>query len=417
MSNKVRFSSIDEAVKYITSLPQKGSGASLDGMIRLMGRLSNPEKKLKFVHIAGSNGKGSCAKYISDTLSLAGYKTGLFISPYILEFRERISVDGLMIEEERLIALLNHLVEIAKEEGASQFELITAIAFLYYVECDVDVVVLETGLGGRFDATNVVLPIVSVIMQISLDHTEFLGDSEEEIAAEKAGIIKEGRAVVLYPNNSKIVDNLLVSIAKERDCSLVLSDKSSIEILESGVSGSRFLYKGCEYRIKMQGKHQVYNAVTAIEALIQIGKIYDKITKRIIAEAISKTSFVARFEVLREKPLFIIDGAHNIGGALALADILKGYRERFVGFFSAIRSKDYKNVVMAIAPYLQEIYIVKMDNPRAEEAYKLLEVVPSGLKAEVIEIDEVFLKGENANSLVFGSLYLCSDIRNLWESR
>ncbi len=417
MNSEKRFSSVDEAIKFITSLPQKGSGASLETMKLFMQRLNNPQDKLSFVHIAGSNGKGSCAKYISDTLSLAGYKTGLFISPYILEFRERISVDGEMIEEERLVGILNDIVTLAEEVGASQFEIITAIAFLYYLEVGVDIVVLETGLGGRFDATNVVRPLVSAIMQISLDHTELLGNSEEKIAAEKAGIIKEGVPVILYPDNKESVNSLLEDTANIRGCNCILSDKRDIEILKSGSFGSVFLYKGDEYSIKMQGIHQVYNAVVAIETVKQIADKYKNITGDIIRSAISNMSFVARFEVLREKPLLIIDGAHNIGGAQALSGILDGYNRKFVGIFSAIKSKNYQRVLEKIAPYLEKIYIVQMDNPRAERVERLIEVLPSGIEAMVISVDEVLQVTKNVDSLVFGSLYLCSDVRNLWQSR
>lgn len=271
----------NETLSYIHSLNKFGSVLGLERITKLLDKLGNPEKELKFIHVAGTNGKGSTCTMLSSVYIDAGLKTGLYTSPYVIDFRERIQVNGKFIEKECLTVLSDKI----KETGVvvTEFEFITALAFLYFKEQKCDIVILEVGMGGRFDATNAIEnPLCSVITRIDLDHTDYLGDTIEKIAFEKCGIIKKGSPTISYP----IQEYGSLTTIQNRSEKLIVPDINSLRILSSDINGNRFIYKDTEYYTRLVGKHQIYNALTVIETVREVGLADSQNIKLGIANAV-----------------------------------------------------------------------------------------------------------------------------------
>lgn len=418
----------NEAVQKINSLLAFGIKPGLERMRELADRLSSPDKSLRFVHVAGTNGKGSTCAFIAHTLTCAGYKTGRFISPYVLEFRERFMIDGKMIPPQTLADLTEEIlphVEDMRRQGKiiTEFEFIFALALLWYKRENCDIVVLETGLGGRFDATNIIdTPLCSVITSISLDHTKILGDTYEKIAFEKCGIIKNNGVCIAYSKQDTAAMDVIRKTAAERNNRLVIADADEAEITNTGIYGSQFRYNGLNISIKLPGEHMVRNAVTALNVLFALRDAGLNIPDDIIENSFREVTFPARMEVLSKEPLIILDGAHNPDGIKALADALKTYLpdKKKTAVIGMLADKDVKSALSQIVPLFDTVYTTEPDNPRKMTAYDLAETI-SEYCCNVIPCDSIEQAYTAARShmpedgalIICGSLYLASDVRRL----
>lgn len=417
-----------EALRWISSQVRLGENPALDRIKKLLNIMGNPQDKLKFVHVGGTNGKGTTCTMVASVLSESGYKTGLFTSPYVIDFRERFQINGEMIAEDELAKITEKVKPIAdkmRENGDTlgQFECITAIAFEWFLAQKCDVVVLEVGIGGRFDATNVIKdPLVSVITSISKDHTDMLGDTIEKIAFEKAGIIKENSPVVLYPVQEKEVAELIKNVCNERKSNLIIPNLSKLNILEEDISGSRFAYESAELNIPFAGKHQIYNAITAYEVLTILEEKDFNITLDNIKIGLSKAFIPARMEVLSRNPFFIIDGGHNYGCATALRKVIKELldKENIVAVFGMMNDKDSKKTLEVLAPLFSKIILTKPADARSMSAKELevqakkfcdnLVITENSIDATRLAFDDW---GKGKDVVVCGSFYLASEIREI----
>ncbi len=402
-----------QSIEYIHSKNKFGIKLGLDTTEALLNRLGNPHKKLKFIHIAGTNGKGSTTSYISDMLIKDGYKVGKYISPYVYSFTERIQINNAEISKEDLAKYTSQVKDALQDSGIepTEFELVTAIGFLYFYDQGCDYVVLEVGMGGRFDATNVIPPpVLAIITSISLDHTEYLGDTVAKIAFEKCGIIKSGSSVISYANNPAEADEVIKSACEKTGVSLVIPDKSSVKIIKQDIWGTDFLYKEEPYHINMLGKHQVYNAVSAIEASRLIG-----VSDEAIREGLGTTRFRGRLELLSENPLIIQDGAHNLSGVTELTDALKTYfPDKKVTLVTAmLKDKEYQKCIELLSTVADTFVATETDNPRKTTAEELASAAKGSFSSVYAEPDvnkaialAKTLTGPNGVICVCGSLYL-----------
>ncbi len=416
-----------EAIEYIHSLERFGIMPGLERIGEICRILGNPQEKFRCIHVAGTNGKGSTSTFCANILRSAGLKVGLYTSPYVVDFRERICVDGEMIEPDEL-ALCTQKVKTAAEENGvklTEFEAVTAVAFIYYEMKQVDVAVLEVGLGGRFDATNIIpAPEVCVITSISLDHTAVLGDTIEKIAFEKSGIIKPGSEVVLYPKLDKRA--LAVIEEKCRECGIrpVIPPLESLVYCETGVESSRADYMGVKFRLNLPGEHMIYNAITAITAANAFCRrnppLPYLIPTDIIRKGLRMTSMPARTEILSESPLVIIDGGHNEDCANALKKYIETELagKRIIAVCSMMEDKDCEAYVSRIAPHASVFIASQAGNPRAMKADKLRDLaakycagcvsVPEPVKACDTALSQA---GPDDTVLVCGSFYFAGDVR------
>ena len=395
----------NDALNYIHSLEVFGSRPGLERIKELLSALGNPQNDCKFIHVAGTNGKGSVCTMMSYALRSAGYKTGLYISPYVTCFRERIQINGEYIKEESLARLTEKVKNTNIE--VTEFEFITAVAFLYFKEENCDVVVLETGLGGRLDATNVIeKPLLSVITGIDMDHTGVLGDTYEKIAHEKCGIIKKGSPVcTTYKQRPEVFS--VISGYKTP----VMPDETELLLLKSDLSGNTFIYKGKEHSTALIGEHQVENALLVIEALSNC--VLD-ISYEQIKDGIGKATFPARLEKICNSPTVLLDGAHNPHGAKALEKVISklGGVTLIMGM---MKDKDCEEVLKILAPYCKSILTVTVnENPRTISASQLA-TLASKYCASVTPCENYKDALEKAqgkeNIVIAGSLYLASAIR------
>ena len=415
-----------ECLNFIHSLDRFGSVPGLERILELLALLGNPQEKLKFIHVAGTNGKGSVTMYCSSVLKKAGYKVGTYISPFVVDFRERIQFCGEYIGEEDLCEAIEEIMphyEDMKSRGLqiTEFELITAAAFLFFKKKNCDVVCLEVGLGGRFDATNVISsPIVSVIVSISFDHVNILGDSLEKIAFEKCGIIKPTRPVVTYPDQDDDVLAVIMEQCAIKGCRLFVPSMSSVEVISDELFDTRFKFGKFEFSPKLLGKHQIKNAITAVQALEVVRNSGFEITDENIEEGINSTVFPARMEILSKDPLVIVDGAHNLSGAETLAESLKKLPEKPTIIMGMLADKDFESVVKLIAPLGAEFVAVTPNNPRKLHCKELAAVALKYSMATYFEdygdaIDYAIKTGRSV--VICGSLYLASDMRKVFFER
>lgn len=414
-----------EAMEYIHALTAFGDKLGLERIDELLNRLGDPHKKLKYIHIAGTNGKGSTTATCAGILKEAGYKTGMYISPFVLEFRERMQINGEMIGREELADYVErvkvHADQMAQQDNCpKEFEFITALAFLWFYEKQCDVVCLEVGLGGRFDATNVIeSPLVSVIMSISLDHTTILGNDIAKIAFEKCGIIKDTRPVVTYPLQDETALAVIMEQCSIHQSRLILPGLPSVKVLSETVKGTEIIYKDMKIHIPLPGSHQIANCLCAIEAVLVLRQEGYSISSEQIIDGIGKVRFPARFEIICTEPLIVLDGAHNYSGAQQLLKALSLLQGRPITAIAGILSdKDHEGVIGLIAPKCTSIITVTPPNPRALSADSLKEealhycsdVISSGDYRQAVLLARE-KAGEEGAILVFGSLYLASAIR------
>ena len=411
----------EESLAHIHSLLRFGSRPGLRRIRRLLTLLGDPQEGVDVIHIAGTNGKGSTTTMISRMLQEAGQRVGTFISPYIVDFRERIQIDGSYIPKEEVARLNGRLLDVAKEmdEELTEFEWITAMAFLYFKEQACDVVVLETGMGGRFDATNVVEhPKVSVITSISMDHEQVLGDTIAKIAFEKAGIIKPGVPVVSAPRQDPEALAVLLEQVAHKQTTLILPNLAGVEILSEDLDGTRIRVEEREMTIPLAGEHQILNALTAIQAV----RCYrPSIPDEVLARGMEQVRFPARLERLSERPLVVLDGAHNKAGAESFAGavklLLKG--KELCGVFGILADKDVESFARIIAPLCQTIWTVGPDNPRAMDPEALAAIMrpycPDSRAAA--SADEVLSTHPDRRAIIIcGALFLAPRVRRFFKN-
>lgn len=419
-----------QAVEALHALPRLGDGApGLECMKNLLDHLGNPEKELQCIQIAGTNGKGSLAAMTASILTKAGYKTGLTISPYVVDFRERFQIDGEMIPPRTLASLAQKVLEAIdsiRQEGGDlpvQFEAVTAVAFLWFAREKCDLVVLETGLGGRFDATNVVPhTLVSAITRIGYDHTEILGDTLDKIAAEKAGIIKEGCAVICYPDQPEEAMGPILTAAAQAHTTIVTPELEDIRQLPGKSLENRIDYGGYQAALRFPGEHQAKHAAMAVEIALALWREYGyEISDDAIEQGLAEASMPARIEVMRRHPLLLLDGCHNPDGVRALAETLTKakYDENLVGVLGMLADKNHNKMLELLAPCFAKAYTVTPDCPRAMSGEALQREarfhmdaeaapdVPTALRKAVRYAEENNLAGV----VVCGSLYLAAEAR------
>ena len=417
----------EESVAYIHSLEAFGIRPGLERIAALCHALCDPQKSLKFVHVAGTNGKGSTSTMIAAALQAAGYTVGLFTSPYVIDFRERIRVNGEMIPPEHLAVCMTAVrleIERLAAQGmqVTEFEAVTALAFLYFALAKCRVVVLEVGLGGRFDATNVIdKPLVSVITSISLDHTAVLGDTIEQIAAEKCGIIKPGGVTVCYPKQPPAALDVIRKTCEERGNVMILPPIEFLNIERADLSGSAFRYRDLEIRLPLPGEHMIYNCVTAIDALYNLRIFGICAFDDAIRKGIASVAMPARTEVIRRDPLILLDGGHNEDCANALAATLRTQLagRRIVAVVSLMADKDYDAYLQRVLPFVAQVIATQAPVPRALDAQALAAAAApycpqcSAVADPLAAVQAGFraLEGDNDVLLVCGSFYLAGAVR------
>jgi dihydrofolate synthase/folylpolyglutamate synthase len=423
-----------EAINYIHSTYKFGSKLGLENISDLLNRLGNPQDMLKFIHVAGTNGKGSTCVMLSYVLKEAGYNTGLFISPFLENFNERIQIDNIPITDEDLalsVTIVKCAIDTMLEEGRNhptEFEVVTATAMVYYHRKDVDIVILEVGMGGRLDATNVIkTPEVVVITSISNDHSEYLGDTLEKIAFEKASIIKANSDVVIYPQKESVYE-VIKNYANEKSAIIYPVDIKDITIVTFGPLGQKLSYNNKstntgvkDFNLNLIGSHQSTNCLTALKTIeVLIDKGYVIKTNHIV-EALSKVTFNGRMEVLSQIPFILIDGAHNSDGLERLAENLATYFKNFNVrlFFGMLADKEVSSSLQVLLSQCSDVVTLTPDNPRAKSAKDTAEMIKEISDIEVAACDDIaqsldYIKtGSNDINLFCGSLYLIGHVRTL----
>jgi dihydrofolate synthase / folylpolyglutamate synthase len=407
----------------------------LDRMRKFAGLLGHPEHNFKCIHVAGTKGKGSISALMANVLKKAGYKTGLYTSPHLEDYCERIQVNNQAISHEGFVDLVEEIKPFVEQvEKLSTFELTTALAFLYFARQNVDVAVIEVGLGGRLDATNIIDPLVSVITSISMDHMAVLGDTIEKIAVEKGGIIKSGRPLVVSPQKSEVME-IFNQIAHEKQTPVYQTgkdfwyrplehtlEKQTFSAGKSSLNGDG----GITFTIPLLGQHQVENATTALAAL-QIANQYGlSISNEAIQQGFSDVFWPGRFEVLGHHPLVIVDSAHNRDSALRLKETLDDYLpgKTVLLVFGASEDKDVAGMFDELAPDVCKVIATQSIHPRAMETEIIAQIAHNhNLPVEKINMIEDALqkaledaKLNDTAVLVTGSLFVVAAVREVWKN-
>ena len=423
----------NEALAFIKSTGKFGSRPGLEVISALLKKMGDPQNNVKCVHIAGTNGKGSTSAYIASVMRQAGYRTGMFTSPPIMDETERIQLDGQYIDKAEFAEITEFVKAAADKVEAdglhypTEFELFTAVAFEYFSRKNVDIAVLETGMGGRLDATNVCKPIVCIITAMGLDHTQYLGDTIEKIAAEKAGIIKENTPVVLYPEQEPGARAVVKSIAESRGSRLLDVNEAAFNIKRSSIEGNVFDYAMGQNRLDgvteaLIGEHQVRNCATALTALFELKDQGFELSKNDILEGLRKTGWPGRFEIVYKKPLVIFDGGHNEQCMKALVKCVDMYLGDYkkILVFSMFEDKDCQSSARLLHGRFDYRIITQMVHPRRataeyiaqrfdEEVHIIRDTKEALTTAvEMAKADEA--KGIRSMVLVCGSLNLLEEI-------
>lgn len=416
-----------QVTDFINKAKKFGSRLDLTRIEKLCALLGHPERKCPFVHVAGTNGKGSVSVYLENILVAAGLKVGLFTSPFIYTFNERIQVNNTPISDEDLLYCMEQVVRATEQmihegfEHPTEFELITAAAFLYFEKQKCDIVVLEVGLGGRLDATNVIeKPLLSVITSISFDHMEYLGSTLAEIAENKCGIIKKGCPVVSYPYQPEEAMDVIEQTAKERGSVLTLPD-GALVVQESSLAGNRFTYEGEDYETALVGTFQVYNAVTAIAAAKCLQAQGVSLSGEHIRKGLRNAKWPARFEILHQNPVVILDGSHNADGMRAFVETAKTCLcgRKVICVFGMLKDKDYASCLHMLSAITDTVIVTEVDNPRRETAEKLAQAAKQYMphvyaekdNRDAVALAKKMVKEGNA-IICLGSLYMMKDIQD-----
>ncbi len=414
----------DEALAYIHGISWTFCKPGLERTEELTRRLGNPEDSLKFVHVAGTNGKGSFSSMLASVLEESGLKVGLYTSPYIVEFGERMRVNGENITKSELSEITEYVKPYAEAmtDKPTEFELITAIAFEFFKRRGVDIVVLEAGMGGRLDSTNIIkTPVLSVITGIALDHTAFLGDTVEKIAAEKAGIIKSD-VPVLFGGRDKSCEDIIRERACELSSPFYLTRHDTLDIKEATLEGTLFDYSHFkDVKIELLGSYQPRNAANVLEAVdILRGRGYD-IPDSAVYRGLRRAKWPARFEIISHAPLTVYDGAHNAEGIASAVESIKAlFPDTVYAVTGVLADKDYRSIAYELSSVASRAYTITPDNPRALSAEAYAEVLRSyGVEATPYDsIDAAIAaaksdaKRDKKSLVCLGSLYIYSDVKN-----
>lgn len=425
-----------EAMAYVEELQQYGSVMGLDTMRELCARLGNPQDQIKFVHIAGTNGKGSVLAYVSTVLQTAGYKVGRYLSPTIRDYRERFQINGKMITQVGLCKYMEMVKEAAETMAAeglahpTPFEIETAVAFLFYADKQCDIVVLETGLGGSLDATNIVKKtIVAVFTSISMDHMGILGETPEQIAMAKAGIIKNGCCVISAKQSPEVM-KVLRQAALLRKAKFFTADVTRAKNVKYGVKKQHFSYdKYKNLEITMLGQFQIENAVVALETLMALNKLGYPIPEDKLRQGLAETKWHGRFDIIGTRPLFIVDGAHNEDASAKLAQSIRFYftNKRIIYIMGVLKDKEYDKVIRNTYELAEHIITVTPPvRERALHAYDLAQVIReyhgsvtvADSVQEAVEI-AYLLAGLDKDTVIiaFGSLSYLGELMDVVEHR
>lgn len=416
-----------EAIEFIHSTSWLGSRPGLSRTLDLLDRIGNPQELLSFIHVVGTNGKGSTCAFMESILRHAGYKTGLYTSPYLSHFGERMQVDGVPISEDTLgeiTAMVKPHAQ-AMVDAPTEFELVTVIALLYFVRSGCDIVVLEAGLGGRLDSTNVIpAPELVVATAIDLDHTQYLGDTVEAIAQEKAAVLKEGCSAILYQQTSS-VEGIFRFLCDEKEIPLTIPEFHEITPVSHSLEGQVFHYEGFQnLHISLLGDHQQKNAVVALEGVLALGRRGWNIPRDAIYQGLAQTKWPGRFEILSTKPLVIVDGGHNPQGTAGTVATLQQYfpEKPIYYVFGVLEDKDYTAILDILAPSATAFFTVTPNSPRAMKADALAQLIEShyGCKAtpshsitEGMALAKTMVP-EDGVLCALGSLYLVGEVRELF---
>jgi dihydrofolate synthase / folylpolyglutamate synthase len=425
-----------EAMSYIKNTAKFGSNLGLERTEKILQLLGEPHKKLKCIHIAGTNGKGSTTAMLAEILKEAGFKVGMYISPYLEEFEERMQINGANISKEdlsrvitRVAAAVEKVVELSYDHP-TEFEIITCAMFLYFYDMKVDYAAIEVGLGGRLDSTNVITPILSIITSISYDHMKILGDTLGEIAYEKAGIIKKAVPLVLYPQEQESLQ-VISRVCSERASRIIKVPEQCVE-LKARDKHNRDNYTQCllikthkecyNIELSLLGKHQMLNCavvVFAVEELINQGA---NISMEHILKALKKVKWPGRLEVMKSNPLVVIDGAHNIDGIKKLSESVDMYfsYEKIILILGILADKQVKEMINTIVPKAHKVIAVTPNSERAELASELAEEISeiNGNVQVIEDYQEAYKTALNSCSdkdllLISGSLYMIGDMRRI----
>lgn len=411
-----------EALAYIHAVHWQGHKPGLDRTRALLAALGDPHKRLRFVHVAGTNGKGSTAAMLDSCLRCAGYKVGLFTSPYINRFNERIQVDGVPIPDGDLVRLVEQVrpAASAMADVPTEFELITALGMLYFAQERCDIVVLEVGLGGALDSTNVIdPPACAVITALGMDHVKELGPTLADIAAAKAGIIKPGSPVVSY-GGAPEADRVIADAAAACGAPLTVADFARLTLRGAGLEGQTFDYDGLTcLTLPLLARYQPRNAVVAIEALRALRARGWQIPDSAIRQGLAQVRWPGRFELLRRDPPFLLDGSHNAHGMRATADSLRALfpGEKFVFLVSIMADKDADEMLRLLLPLAKGFVTVTAPSPRAIPASELAARIEAlggraepagGIPAAVARVWELAAGGPAA---ALGTLYFSGEVR------
>lgn len=406
----------NEAIALLHGANWKHTKIGLERMRDFMHALGDPQEKLRYVHIAGTNGKGSACVMTQSILTAAGFRTGLYISPHLDQFNERLSIDGQMISDADLRRLAARVRAAAKTLGAepTDFEMITAMAFCWFEEQRCDLVVLEVGMGGRLDATNVIpSPEVCAIMHIGLDHTEFLGDTVEKVAAEKAGILKPGADCVLYhqlPGVMEVVQKRFADVNPDAAARLVITDPTAFTARARTIDGQVFDYRNHpELRTQLLGNYQMENAMAVLDIIDCLQLRGWGITEDAIRVGLARASWPGRFEVLSREPLLIVDGAHNPNGVEALVDTIRAYfPDQKINFVMGVmKDKDYHTMLRLIAPFAARFITELPDAHRALRPEQLKSEIRAYFDGPVETADSVTAAVERAMEIAGDSRDTC----------
>ena len=413
---------ITEALQYIDGTQWFGSKPGLERTEALLDKLGRPQDRLKYVHIAGTNGKGSCAAMLASILKAAGYRTGLYTSPYLFRFHERMQINGEPVSDEALADLVTRIRPLAEamDDHPTEFELITAAALLWFAEEHCDIVVLEVGLGGRLDATNVIAaPEAAVLMNIGLDHTAVLADTLEQIAAEKAGILKPGCEAVAYQQQESVLE-VFRQKAREVGAGLHVADFSQLVPEFDSLEGQSFTYRGEPYALALLGDHQLRNAAVVLETVEVLRRRGWRISHEAVEHGLYATAWPARFEPVSEEPPFIVDGGHNPQCAESVRRNLLHYfpESRRVLLVGVLRDKDYPALFDILNEAADAWVCVTPNSERALPAAELgkflerygkpvtvCESIPDGVETAREQA------GEDGMACAVGSLYMAGAVR------
>lgn len=425
------FTTYEQALEWIHSRLRLGIKPGLKRMEWMMEKLDHPERRLKTVHVGGTNGKGSTVTFLRNILQASGFKVGSFTSPYIEQFNERISVNGIPISDKEILELTNIIIPLANEleetelGGPTEFEVITAMSFYYFAKLNpVDVVIYEVGLGGRFDSTNIIHPLASIITSIGMDHTSILGDTLEEIAFEKAGIIKNGVALISAVKQSEAREVIRNQAESKKAPIYQLGDDFVITKSESLQKGETFSLKTAfsemnDLHINMIGHHQIENASLAVMTCLYLNQFYSFMIEEIdIRLGLKEAFWPGRLEVIQEYPLIVMDGAHNEEGISALVHVLKKRFEdkKITIIFTALADKKLDGMIHQLDEVADRIYFVDFDFPRASRAIDLYEISQSKQKSytsawQNLLVEQMKHLSEDEVLVITGSLYFISEVK------